>query len=253
MSFNELLRSAQGGVSRNAPAILTGLGITGLLGTVVLAVAVTPQAHIDIQNAESEQTDPLTVLEKVKLTWKYYIPAGAVGAASVAALIGAQSVNSRRQAALVSAYTMSERMFREYRTKVTEEIGEKKEAAIQDKVAESRLVDSPPESGNIFVTGHGDYLCHDSLSGRYFTSTSTKVQEAVNEIQIRCINDMYASLNDFYTLLGIPPTPMGEDLGWTTDTKLSVYYSTHMSPDQVPVLSIEYRSLPITNYFKVNR
>lgn len=68
----------------------------------------------------------LKPLEVVKAAWKPYIPAAITGSLSVACLVGASRVNFKRNAALATAYTLSEKVLKDYKDSVVETIGEKK-------------------------------------------------------------------------------------------------------------------------------
>ena len=139
----DLFKSVKMAVSQHSPEILTGIGIVGMITTTVLAVKATPKALTLIEEKKEELElypgDKLTPVETVKVTWKCYIPAAVTGATSVACLIGTSSVNLRRNTALATAYNLSATALTEYKEKVIESIGEKKEQTIRDKVAEERV------------------------------------------------------------------------------------------------------------------
>ena len=130
-NISAIMKSAQVWMSKHSPEILTGLGIAGMVTTTVLAVRATPKAIQLIEKKKEEldlkPEDKLTVVETVKATWKPYIPAAVTGTASVACLVGASSVNLRRNAALAAAYHLSETALTEYREQVIETIGKNKE------------------------------------------------------------------------------------------------------------------------------
>ena len=118
-----------------------------------MAVKATPKALQLIEEEKDRRTDKilegmspnedencwqvvkLKPIEVAKVAWKPYIPAALLGASSVACLIGANSVHARRQAALYSAYKLSETAFTEYRDKVLQTVGEEAEKEVRDKVA----------------------------------------------------------------------------------------------------------------------
>ena len=162
-------------ISKNSPHILTGIGCAGVVSTAVLAVKATPKATIILEKEEEyrerKRLQSLTKMEKVKLTWKCYIPAGVMGATTIGCIIGANTVNMRRNAALASLYALSESAFREYKTKVVEEIGKPKETKIRDEIAKDRITNNPQTPSNLVVVGAGVILCYDKLSDRYFKST----------------------------------------------------------------------------------
>lgn len=235
----------------NMPVILTSMAITGVLSTTVIAVRATPKALRDIQEAQSEHDRVLTKLEKVKLTWQYYIPASVVGIATIAAIVGVNSIHTKRQAVLAGLYTLSERAYSEYRDKVVETIGEKKDKALRDEIADERIQNNPANTTEIIFTGTGNHLCYDSLSGNYFESSIEVVRSAQNTINAQCINDMYASQNDFYRLIGLPINGYGEEVGWRTDNMMDISFSSVLEPTTGrPALSLDYRNHPIRGYYK---
>ena len=111
---SKIIKSVQKSITKHSPEILTAIGIAGMATTVVLAVKATPKALKQIEEAENEKGEKLTKTEVVKTTWKTYVPTAISGAASVACVIGANSVHTRRQAALYSAYKLSETAYTEY-------------------------------------------------------------------------------------------------------------------------------------------
>ena len=103
-------------LAKHKPEILTGLGITGMISSTVMAVSATPKAIIIIKNKKMEsEANDLTTSEIIKATWKCYIPATIVGVTSILCLISANSTNYKRNAALATAYALSERTLSEYR------------------------------------------------------------------------------------------------------------------------------------------
>ena len=105
--FNTTKRKAL----KRSPEILTGLGVAGMITTVVLSVKATPKAMKLIEeekfNRQNEQDSiKLTKIETVKVAWKPYIPAIVTGTVSVGCLIGAASVSTRRTAAIATAYKL---------------------------------------------------------------------------------------------------------------------------------------------------
>ena len=146
-----ILRSVRTTTVKHSPEILTGLGIVGMAATVVMAVRATPKALRKIEEERSEQrVEKLEPVEVVKATWKCYIPAAVTGAVSVACIVGASSVNIRRNAALVAAYKLSETALADYKEKVTEAVGARKEQNIREKVAQKQLEKTPIENGRSY-------------------------------------------------------------------------------------------------------
>lgn len=230
---------------KHSPEILTGIGIAGMIATTVTAVRATPKALQLIDEREIQENKRLSTSEIVKTTWKCYIPAAVTGTLSVACLIGASSVSLKRNAALATAYTISETALKDYREKTIEVVGEKKAQAIQDAVTKDKIVQDPVEGKEILMTGSDEVLCYDVLSGRYFKSDREKINRAVNEVNRNMRSEMYVSLNDFYYEIGLPPIKIGEDLGWNIEKGyMDVQFGSHIASNGVPCLVIAYSVAP---------
>lgn len=248
-SLSNLFNSVSNFTSKHAPEILTGLGIVGMATTTVLAVKATPKA-MRILEEKQQKEENLSKVEIVKSCWKCYAPAVLTGVVSTACLIGANSVSARRYVALTTAYKLSETALTEYREKVVETIGEKKEQTVRDKVAANEIQKTPVSRSEVIISGSGESLCFDPMSGRYFTSSIEKIHKAVNEINRRMIQDICgsASLNEFYDELNIPHTEIGDILGWNTDNLLDIDISSHITDDGRPSVVIDYCTRPVYEF-----
>lgn len=239
--------------NRHSPEILTGIGIAGMITTTVLAVRATPKALQLIEEKKNEDlVDELSSLEVVKTAWKPYVPAAVTGIASVACLIGASSVNAKRNAALATAYKLSETALSEYREKVIETIGEKKEKTVRDKVAEERVKKNPVSKSEVIVTNNGTTLCFDPISARYFKSSIDKIKRAENELNKQMLHDIsgYVSLNDFYDELGLDHTSVGDDLGWNVDRLIDISFSSQLNDNGEPSVVLDYLVAPKYDFYK---
>lgn len=235
-ALSQLARNVKISLTKHSPEILIGLGIAGMISTTVLAVKATPKALRLIEEKKDElEVEKLTPVETVKTTWKCYVPAAVTGAVSVACLIGSNSVNAKRNAALATAYKISESAFSDYREKVVETIGEKKEKTIRDKVAEEQIKRNPISETNVIVTGKGKTLFFEPLSHRYFYSDLEKIKRAENKLNKAIICDPFeygVTVNDFYDEIGIPRTATGDNLGWKrADYLIDIHPSAQMAEE----------------------
>ena len=257
LNVSKSCKNAKVMVSKRSPEILTGLGIAGMITTTVLAVKATPKALDLIARAEDEKFDnghgdKLTVSEKMKVAWKPYIPAAITGVASISCIIGASSVHAKRNAAIAAAYNLSQTALTEYKEKVVETIGEKKEQAIKDKIAKDKIKKDPVSKSEVIVTGKGNTLCYDAFNSRYFYSDIDQIKRAINELNRIMLNQMYVSLNDFYDELNLKHSGNGDELGWKLDDGfIEVDFSSQLSDDGRPCLVIEYMVAPRYDYSKL--
>lgn len=237
---------------KHGPEILTGIGIAGMVTSTVLAVRATPKAIRLLEEEANSKDDVLTVPEKVKICWKCYIPAAVTSVASIACLVGASSVNSKRNAALAAAYNISTAALTEYKDKVIDTVGEKKERAIRDEIAKDKIEKNPVHTKEIIVTGKGKTLCYDGIFGRYFESDMDTIRRALNVINREIIHgDMYVSLNDFYDAIGIGPIPIGNELGWNIDDgEIEIDFSAQLTEDDRPCIVLDYSVAPRYNFSK---
>lgn len=250
-----LFKNVKTVLSDHSPEILTGLGIAGMITTTVLAVSATPKALDLIVEAEDKKAnekhiDHLTKLEVVKVAWKPYIPAAITGVTSIVCLIGASSVNSKRNAALATAYNLSATALSEYKQKVIETVGEKKEQLVKNKIAEDRVKKEPVNPSTIIVNGTGSTRCFDTITKRRFVSDIETIKRIVNELNRRMINgEDYISLNEFYYELGLDEVSIGDELGWNVVRGLiELDFSAQLDTDGVPCIVIDYTVVPKRGY-----
>lgn len=257
-SITKSLKGLKRTVGKHSPEILTGVGIAGMISTTVLAVKATPKAMVLIEERnkleleEDEDFYKLGVVETVKVAWKPYIPAVLLGVASTACLISANTVSAKRTAALATAYKLSEAALTEYKEKVVETIGEKKAKTIKENIVKGKIEKDPVSNKEVIITGSGETLCYDVMSGRYFKSDIDKLRKAENIINRTITYDMYASLNEFYCEVGLKPTKQGDDLGWNMDDGLlELDFGSALADDGTPCVVIDYSIAPRYNYSKL--
>lgn len=253
-------------VKENAPTILTTLAIGGVVSTAVLAGKASIKASRLLEAEEEEKNarvaeeyyqDPekmtpeyseLTVLETLKIAGPCYVPAAIMGAATIGCILGANSLNLRRQAALASLYSISEATLKEYKEKTKELMGEKKAQKIEDECVQDMINRHPVDDSNIFRTRHGDTLFYDTLSGRYFFSDIEFVRRVENDIKGQIYAEMCVSLNDFYYQLDLNGIVLGEDCGWNVENMIDLKFTGALRSDGTPCIAIGYNAGPIYNF-----
>lgn len=236
-------------VIKNGPTILTVMGIVGWGTATVFAVAETPKALRLISDAEKEKGAPLTTMEKVKAGYKPYIAPAVTAVVSTGCLIGACNVSAGRTAALATAYQLSTSALKDYKEQVVEVVGEKKEQVIREKVAEKKIKENPASTAQIVYTGRGKTRCFDVTSGRYFDSDRSSIEKVINKLNQRMLGgEMYISLNEFYTDIGLEPIPIGDKIGWNTDAIIEPHFSSQLDDTDTPVLVLDYMVAPRWNF-----
>lgn len=257
LDLSKLSKSVSKALTKHSPEILTGLGIAGMFTAVGLAIGATPKAielinrELDRREDESngEKIEPLTKAEVVKTCWKCYIPVAVTCAASTACLIGSSKVNYKRNAALATAYTLSETALKEYQDKVVETIGEKKEQEVQDKIVKEHMAKEPLVNREVFITGKGQTRFFDVHSGRRFMSDIETIRKIENDLNYRLRDEMFITLNEFYYEIGLTYTDLGEQMGWNIDRgPIEIDFSAQIDDDGEPCIAIRHRNAPKYDY-----
>lgn len=253
MNVSTLLKAGEKYVIDNSPRILSALGVTGTLTTAYLAAKASFKVADVLREAEQDRIrlyevtpPPLDTWDKTKVAWKYYIPAVASGAATISCIVAANSIGASRYAALAAAYKLSEKSTQEYKNKILEKFGIKKEEEVRAEVAQDRI-DRHPPSSQIVIMGDGDVTCYDTYSGRYFKSDMQSLKKAVNDINYDVIQNGSAYLSDFYEKIDLPTTAPSEEVGWDHENKFSINYGSILDDKGEPVLVIEYHVYPMRN------
>ena len=204
---------------RNSATILTVAGGAGVIATTVLAVKATPKALTLIEKAKEEKGEDLTKFEMVLTAGPAYIPTIATGVGTLTCIFGANILNQRKQASLVSAYTLLDSSFKEYKKKVNELYGEDADLKVKEEVAKNKY-----EEEDIKVDDN-KLLYYDTFSGRYFESTSEDVLKAAYTLNKLIVEEGCACVNEFYDLLDIPGIDGGDDIGWSVGALADMYWS----------------------------
>lgn len=217
--MNNLLHHSKLFLKKNASTILTCVGGIGVIATSVMAVKATPKALSLLDEAKEEKGEELTKTEVVKVAGPAYIPAIITGTATIACIFGANILNKRHQAALMSAYALLDNTYKDYQNKVKELYGEDIDGVVRDEIAKDKYKDA-----DISVSDEKQ-LFYDEYSQRYFESTTEDVLRAEMNIN-RALNDHGgAYLNDYFELIGLESTDYGDHLGWSACDLYETYWS----------------------------
>ncbi len=243
MKPSELFANTVKTLKSNSPEILTALSVSGVVTTSYLVAKASFRASDVIRVDESvggalRIEKPLK--ERTKLVWKLYIPAGISGALTVGCIIGASKANGRRTTAAVTAYSLTERAFSEYKEKVVEQVGKTKEQSIRDEIVQDCVTKNPQGSREVIVVGTGHVLCCELFTNRYFRSDMETLRKAQNDINARIINHPYVTLEEFYDHVGLSYTSNSSNLGWDSDKLMDLVFSTVLGEGGEPCLAFEY-------------
>lgn len=244
MDLRHLSNTVARKLKSNSPAILTTIGVGGVLTTSYLIARASFEASVIIrenEKAEGVIDDPKERLkERTKQVWRLYIPAGIAGAVTIGCIVGSSRISGKRVSAAYAAYSLSDLAFSEYKEKVVEQIGKAKEQGIRDDLAQKKIAANPSGQGQLFMVGSGQVLCCELYTMRYFRSDMETLRRVQNNINMKIHNDIYVTLDEFYDELGLKHTSHSGELGWDSDRMLELEFSTLLSDNNEPCLAFEY-------------
>ena len=236
----------------NKAKVYTAVGVALMIGGAATAVVVTwnkrPKID-DIRQRYKEDESPNVkrkmIIDIVKEVAPGAVPAVAMEIAGICFIFGGQKKLIQTNVALSSAYEISEAVMKRYKENVIEAVGEKKERDIYDKTAQDICDERPIPEGQIIVTGYGETLCKDLLSGQEFMSDIEQIRSARNEFNDLLNREDFASLNDCYYLIGVDQNHIGEVLGWNRDRDglVDFVYSSTLVKGK-PCLTIAFDPAP---------
>lgn len=227
---------------KHGPEIALGIGIAGSCTAIIMAIKETPRAEKLLAEAKQTTDDKNSYRKKVlKTVLPCYIPAIATEMLSITMMVFGNRLSAKKNAALAAAYTISETAFKEYRSKVIEKIGDKKERSIRDDICKSEIEKNPVSKNEVIIASSGNTLFYDSFSGRYFQSDIETVKQIENRINKRLLTEMEISLNELYYELGLRCTEQGNQFGFHVDDGLIDFtFSSQITDDGRPCIVLRY-------------
>lgn len=242
---------------KHSPEILVAAGVIGTVASGVMACRATTKLSAILEESkgnldqiheyvetegfsekyteEDSKKDLAIVYAQtgVKLV-KLYAPAVAIGAVSIAAIIGGHKILRKRNVALAAAYATIDKGFKEYRGRVIERFGKDLDRElkynIKAKEIEETVVDENGKEKTVKKTiSVADPNLHSDYA-RFFDDGCTGWDKDAEynlmflKRQQNYANDLLKSrghlfLNEVYDMLGIPRTKAGNVVGWIYDEK----------------------------------
>ena len=251
-AYKDFMKSTKEYLIEKSPTILTGIGIAGMCGAIVQGIAATPKAMQKMEVLKEElglkPEEKLTVKEIAQSTWTCYIPCAVTAVVSAGCIIASDRVHNKRNVALMTAYSLTEKTLTTYKDKVTEVLGDEKAKEIQKDVERETLIKTETNQSPMMMIGDGTFPCMDSEFGVYFESTYEDIMRSINAVN-RALNlENYISVNDFYYELGIPQNGTGDRVGWNVeDGLLDVHFTTSIYKNR-PCMVMNYDKAPKENF-----
>lgn len=251
--MSSILDQVGSALSKNAPVLTTTLTIASAGAAVVLASRAGYKSQQILRREEIKiqalKEEPLNRKEKITLTWKFYIPAAVALGICVASVIALNRVGERRLASFAAVAAVADRTFTEFRDKVEDRLEDDVVEEIKDSITQDRVNANPPSER--IVIEEGEQLCLDGYTGRYFSGSVHAVQYAANVINMDILNNGFASLTDYYDLIGLDATTISDDVGWSNVAMLEPEFGSAIAPGDRPCLEVLFRNQPVSGFDRV--
>lgn len=246
----------------HSAALYTAVGVSSGLGAIISGIAVTPENTRKLDNERDERArlglPEMTFWEKTRMIGPSYIPCFLLFGASATCFILNTLKEERKIATLAGLYSMSEKSFEEYREKVKDMFGERKEAKVRDEIAADKAKLCGPQTVYI-STGDGNYPCLDAWSNTKFRSSQITIEKARISILDRLRSEMYISLEEVYNEMHLPlrrgqdglPLIDRSDIGWTQDDNLEFIYTYQPDSTGEPMMVITFYPAPHPDFNKL--
>lgn len=240
-------------LTSRSPVLLVGTAIAGVVATGILGAKGGYKARGIVDEFEDNECRESTIQEKIQLTWLCYAAPVLTASSSIAATVGVHAIHNKRQAGMAAMYAVTAGKLDDVQTEIESVLGAKKTQQLNDKVAQRTLDRDKEDFENkeIIITGEGTELFHDDSSGRYFEGSLRRVESAMNSVVLELTEGSHQNLNDFYDHVGLEPTPLGLEFGWSAGEKPMLKVGEgKISPDGRPAVNYWFHPAPTSGYVK---
>jgi len=165
--------------------------------------------------------DDMTLREKIKRTWKCYIPSGMIMTSTMLCIIYSDKVTMNEKIALLNTLTSVQDNYKSLRENIDHTCNQQTKEEIMKETVKNKV----PK--DLYLERTGEKIFYEEYTSKFFSSTIENVLKAEYLFNKQLSIVGHASLNEFYRLLGIPQTEAGEILGWSV---CEGYASTTTNP-----------------------
>ena len=196
-------------IKQNKATILAVAGAVGMTVSVGLAIRNTAKYKDIIHSKDNKKIDNI---ERLKVAVPLYLPVVLLTGSSLACIVSATVLNTKRQRSMTAAYILLENGFKQYRDKVAELYGSDATQKVETEITNDKFEEKNPQLEIL-----ENDLFYDEYRGEFFESTLDYVREAMYHVNRNFILRGYSTLNEVYDFLNLSHTEQGDILGWSTD------------------------------------
>lgn len=195
-------------IRKHSSTILSVLAAGGVVGTAYLSGKAALKSAESLEKKQKQKKE-ITKKEEILIKAEAFIPAGAAAAGTILCIVGANVLNQKRQALLLTTCAYLEKSYADYKTRVNKLLTDE-EAQFVDKVVNEEHQDE--DDGLPPWTGIQTFYLEPY--GKFFERTMDEVIAAEYHLNRNFILKGYVSLNEFLDFLHLPHVSDGDELGW---------------------------------------
>lgn len=209
------------GAKDNGGTILSIAAIVGIAATGYFAARGGIKHASTVSEAEWEEKTP--VQKGINLATDFG-PAIAAGIGTAVCIVGANALNKKQQATLMSAYIAGDQAFKKYRKKVDEVLGEGSDQKVQEAISNEmleclpadRVIKVPKGCSDEEILFYLDYPVFEDGEGLWIKSTLAFVKDCAAALNRNFAIRGYAELYEYIKLLfnGENDEDLGVGVGW---------------------------------------
>lgn len=226
--------------------IFTSLSVIGVGLTVLSTIKDTTKACKLID-------EKMELKEKIKKTWKCYIPSGIIATTTILCIVYSDHISQKEKASLIAALMTTQNNYATLRNSVNEVCDD---PDLKNKINNNIIRNKIPE--DLYIERTEEKIFYEEHSGEFFKSTIDDVLKAEYAFNKQLSIVGMASLNEFYSYLGLKDTSQGEYLGWsvyegyygltTQNPWVDFTHDKMISDDGLEYYFLGYNNQPEVNY-----
>lgn len=199
--------------------------------------------------------DDMTLQEKIKKTWKCFIPSGIIATSTIMCIIYSDKVTMNEKIALLNTLTSIQNNYKNVRESIDQQCDPK----TREQILKNTIRKKVPK--DMYIERTEEKLWYDEYRGDFFISTIDNVLKAeyLFNKQLSIVGE--ASLNDFYKMIGISKIDCGKHLGWSvnnisfgmtaTNPWVDFVHDKMEDDDGLEYFSLGYSNQPSVYNFKI--
>lgn len=211
-TMDYILESAGWFLRKNSTVILAVASVAGVAITSYCVAKAAPKAVKKLEEAKEEKGEELTVVETVKTVAPVYAKPVIFGLATSACIIAGAVIDVQKEKTLLGALNMAQQGWSSYREYIIDNCGKE----VDQKAMEFTTYKGYCDWHQIgYDSPDQKVWWYEPISGNKMLAYEREIMDAEYHFNRNYTNYGMATLNDLYSMLGMPLTEDGDKLGWT--------------------------------------